>query len=255
LGYTVADAVSEALGELHYLHEAFRQDVVNYSAVARLLKPLVQERVGQEVGLDAIVMAIRRYAESLPKHAPDGDVLRAVKDCTLLVETDLACLDIKHWRAPDFHAGLERLLFQGVDWHAGEKIYLIQRAYELTIVASTRFVQPLLELTGEGRAQLMARHDAQALMTLTLPDESVPGVYAFFANQFWEAGINVTTVFHSYRKLSFVVEEKDAARAYDHLSRAIGVARRLHEAAQKVRQTRLPAAGLEQQVPPEREER
>jgi len=57
----------------------------------------------------------------------------------------------------------------------------------------------------------------------------VPGVIAFFVNILAQSNINLFEIFSTYRKFSLLVSEKDAARAYSVIGRAIAQTRKALE--------------------------
>lgn len=226
MAISITDAVAGILSDMYSLREAFNKDVVNYSALGRLIKPMVDQRMGTATGLESIVMAIRRYADSLHQKGVGAEVQSVISACTLMVETDFVALDFKHWRAHNISTNLFRLLSDGVDWHAGEKIYVVLRDYELTLVANNKFVAPIMEIFSKSeRSKLMGRRDGVAVVTISTPQSNSPELYAFFTDQFVNSQIPIVNMFQAYRNVSFVIDEINAAKAYSVLSRAISTAR------------------------------
>lgn len=235
MGYSIADAVTEILSEMNVLHPAFRYNVVNYSALARLLKPIVDTKVGSSAGLDAIVMGIRRYAEGMTFAEKQQDIIEIIKECTMTLRTDMASASVKYWRTPEFLSGLYELDRNVVDWHAGEKIYMTRRSYEMTLVFSSKFMPQIVELVKTApTTELMEKREGLALISVSLPPMAfnVPGVFSFFTDKFTQANINVLTVFSTYRMMSFLFNGKDAPKAYERISSAILSCQALYERLQ-----------------------
>lgn len=232
MGYTISDAVSEVLGEMQFLRVAFQHDVVNYSALARLIKPLVEEKLGAAAGVDAIIMGIRRYATTATREKEPQDIMLQIKDCTLTVRTDMAAVYFRHWRTKQFVNKLTALQMEDVDWNAGEKIYTIDRSGEILLLANAKFLVKLLEIgSASPGTKLLDKRTGLAVLTVSYPPEALdtPGVFAFMAQRLASAGVNMLSVFTTYRKISFLIDERDVGKAYDHLSKAISSSRRLYE--------------------------
>lgn len=218
---SITDAVEETLGGMFFLNIAFKQDVVNYSALARVIKPTVDKEAGGDAGLDAITMAIKRYAEELRSAEPKRELVASLKDCTLVMRTDLVGFHVKNWRnRPMLLETLQQLIEKTVDWHAGEKCYVMHRTSEMYILASSKFRDQILSAVGEN---LLLENKRLAIMTINFPPQSleIPGVVAFFATQLAQMNVNIRTCFETYKKLSFVIDEKDVGKAYETLNSAI----------------------------------
>lgn len=232
MGYSISDAVSEILAEMHFVKTAFQHDVVNYSALARLIKPLVEERLGEAVGLDAVVMGIRRYATSVAKGSEPEGISSVLTECSITLRTDLHAVYFRQWRTAQFLDKLRALQIEQVDWNAGEKVYVVQRAGEMAIIANNKFLQSVLDLAKNSpQTKILAQRSGLAIVTVTYPLSGIetPGIFAFLTQRLANAGVNVISVFSTYRKVSFLIEERQVAKAYELFSTAIAVSRRLSE--------------------------
>jgi hypothetical protein len=248
MGYTIADAVNQVLEEMHFLQEAFRHDVVNYSALARLIKPLVDERVGSPSSLDAVIMGIRRYAASAAQEGDGQPLHKVLKDVTITLRTDVGAVYFRHWRTPEFLNRLAELELRSVDWNAGEKIYVVQRSGEMAVIANTKFLPEILDLPKRSpQTTMLARKDNLAILTVAYPPEGIqtPGLFTFLAGKLSSGGINLLANFSTYRKMSFVIPGEDVSKAYQRLSDAISMARRLNQVLAEERPPRMLEGGEE----------
>lgn len=226
---SIADAVEETLEGAYFLNTAFRQDIINYSALARVIKHIIDKETGSDAGLDAITIAVKRYAEDLRKTRPPQDLVALLKDCSLVMRTDMVGFHVKNWRTkPALLKELQEIIYNVVDWNAGEKCYVLHRTDEMYVLASSKFHDRISKAIGEN---LLLENKRLAILTLIFPPVGleVPGVFAFFATQLAQANINVRMHFTTYKKLSFIIDEEDAGRAYSVLSSAIGKMRDMYE--------------------------
>lgn len=231
MGYRITDAVTDVLTEMHFLRPAFQRELVNFSALARLIQPLVEERVGSKVGFDAVIMGIRRYASTMSKERGAEDLSWIIKDCTLTLRTDLSAIYYRQWRTPAFMKGLHDLQVDNVDWNAGEKLYVIHRAGEMAIIANTKFIIQLEAITQNTETKIIGRRDGLAVVTVSYPLEGLdtPGIFAYMTQQLASVGINLLAIFTTYRKASFLIEEKQVSKAYERISNSIAMSRRLQQ--------------------------
>ncbi len=220
--YSISDAVQEVLIELTFLRAAMEYDLVNYSALARFIQPVVSNKVGYRASLDAVAVAVRRYIEANNLERDNSrDLLDVVKNSKLILRTDLSSTLVRNWQDVDFLKNLEPIL-EEVDFRAGEKMYLILRSNELFLVFNSRFMA-VIESKITPPAEIVNRTSSLALLTVNVQRTNfeVPGVLQFFARQFEMAGINLHDVFTTQGKITFIFAQKDAAKAYERISAAI----------------------------------
>ncbi|MCX6767502.1 MAG: ACT domain-containing protein [Candidatus Micrarchaeota archaeon] len=219
---SISTAVSEILDDMQYLHLPFTRGLVNCSGVARLITPLIEERTGAKPGMDAVIVAVRRYARTLKKSG-NPTLESVIMQCSAVLRTGLAGFHIKNWHNSHFMAGLSALLTGEVDWDSGEKVYVSQRSGEMYICSSTKFMPKIIALATKPPTELAHYQENLSLITINHPPagHSTPGVFAFFINLLAQANINVYEIFSTYRKFSLLIEEENAPKAYELINKAI----------------------------------
>ncbi|MFH1056621.1 MAG: hypothetical protein V1717_02385 [Candidatus Micrarchaeota archaeon] len=229
--YNISDAVEEIVLEMHFLRFAFKEDLINYSALARFIKPLVEERVGEHVGLDAIVMALKKHSPSLSSQP--FNIFGVFKEARLLLRTGVCLIHFE--RTEELHKKLVEFQ-RNIDWAAGEKLYLLQRSEEISIVALSKYEGGLLSLAAPG--QVLKKYSNLAVVTVQFPEEyfDTYGVFEYLANQFTDVGVSIKEVFSSHDKVSLVFDEDKASLVYEKLSKAVEASRQLSELQGKKKQ-------------------
>ncbi len=219
--YSISDAVREVLGEMTFLAAGIDYDLLNYSAVARFIEPVVSARVGEKAGLEAISVAVRRHVNDVRAKPQQPKLLDAVKGAKIILRTDMCMVMIKQWRNVDFLEKIKTLLPQ-VDFSAGEKFYMLSRSTELFIVCNSRFL-PVIEADVLQPARITVKELDLAVITINVQHMNfdIPGILQFFTQQFEMAGVNIIDVFSTRGKISFIFRQKDAARAYERVSASI----------------------------------
>jgi len=61
---TVSHVVQKVINDKVFILEAMNRGLISYSGLATQIKPEIEKEFGKEVKLHAIVMALRRYAET-----------------------------------------------------------------------------------------------------------------------------------------------------------------------------------------------
>ncbi len=220
--YSVSDAVKEVLGELTFLRTSMDYNLLNYSAVARFIHPVVSTKLGgARPSLEAVAVAVRRYIESNSKHKRPLKLLEVVRGCKITLRTDLCMLNVRQWVDVNFLNEMQEIL-PDVDFRAGEKLYMVTRSNDLIIMCNSRFMATI-ESKVNAPAKLTEKKLDLALITINLQntDFDVPGVLQFFVQQFEMAGINIHDLFSTRGKITFLFSQRDAAKAYERISAAI----------------------------------
>jgi len=212
----VSSAVVEVLRDYNYLKPALRRGLVNYSALAREVKPKAEARLGRKVTLEAVVAALRRASPFFCR-GPRSDLYSIVKACVLRLRNDMVCVHYK--RTPELFLKLSNLE-KRVNWEEAERMYVIQRTEEIGVVATRKFYKDLLALGGKGGELVLEASEKLALVTVVYPHEGTRtvGLSCLLASQFEELGVNIVLQFDSFSHLSFLIAEEDAPAIFERLS-------------------------------------
>lgn len=87
---SVARAVREVLSGLTFLNYAFEKKLVNDSALARVIRPSVEEKLGKQVSLGSVVAAVRRFLESFKSSSREKNFFALLKSSKPRLRTGLA---------------------------------------------------------------------------------------------------------------------------------------------------------------------
>ncbi|MFH1247123.1 MAG: hypothetical protein V1644_01965 [Candidatus Micrarchaeota archaeon] len=219
--YSVSDAVKEVLEELTFLRASIDYDLLNYSAVARFIRPVISSKLGSQPSLEAVAVAVRRHMEKSNSQKKSSKLLNVIKGCKLVLRTDLCMLAVKQWLDVGFLDEMKQVLKE-VDFRSGEKLYMITRSNDLFVICNSRFMS-VIESKIRPPAKLTEKEVNLALITINLQsaDFEVPGILQFFVQQFEMAGVNIFEVFSTRGKITFIFSQRDAAKVYERISAAI----------------------------------
>ncbi len=218
---SISDLVVRQLDRMRFLHVPFQKNLVNYSAVARLITPAIESELKQSVKQPAVLAAIQRYAEALQGsgNAVAGLVNETIRDCEIYLKTDFF--------AAYFRRGNDVLLenlygiLKNVNWNDDERFYITERTQEISVCGSSNFNGVISKL---GRAEkFFVIENNLALLTIRFPSSchKVPGLLYYFTSLLEQMNANVFQVFSTYEMVSFVVSETDAPRVLESFNRAI----------------------------------
>ena len=205
---SVSSIVKSLVNGNKLLHEAACQGILNYAAVAEKIKERVEKESGKPVKESAIVMALRRYAETAAEkdkvHQPD-------MKSELIMKTGLAYLSFS--KTPDFLEKLETF-YRELD-PGRDILNVIQGNYETSIITNGRYVQRLKKLLEAGSISVTERELVSLSITFAKEFSYTPGIiFSITRKLYWE-GINIFELITTPTELTFLFNKKDSMKAYN----------------------------------------
>ncbi|MGD1148915.1 MAG: hypothetical protein ABR961_13300 [Thermoanaerobaculaceae bacterium] len=212
---TTATAVEDLVRELPLLEEGLACGFLNLSALARRLRPQVEETLGKGVSDAAVMMALKRLASQMT--AQDRSIvklLRQMRDLTVrssLVEFT--------FRSSPTLLERQRDLLQKIAKERDAFLTYTQGVFEATLIASARLAGRI-EATFRSE-RLVSRLDDLSAIVIPLPPKSVqtPGIHYTLLKQLALADLNVVEVVSTYGELTIVLAKDDVDRAFSILKR------------------------------------
>lgn len=206
---TVPEATKQIIERSRYLVEAMSKDLINYSSLARYIKPELEKMLLKPVSEASIIMAIKRISEEIkPKFVPltifEGTPEMIVRSNLLdITIANSSTLSKKISRIVELHHNTQKYFFT-----------LTEGISETTIIASQEAKDSIQEhIKGE---TVLAQFDNLSAITIRMPKDIsyTPGVVYFFIKSLAWEGINITEVVSTYVELTIVLEDKDVNTAF-----------------------------------------
>ena len=208
---TIPNAVEEIIKTKPFLENALVDGLINLSALARQLKPQIEERTGKTINEGAIVMALNRLVPrlSIVSAAKLKNVVKNIGD--IIVRSDLTDYTF---------ANSETLYEKEAELLAGLKdknnvfCTFSQGVEETTIIIST-IAAPLVEKIFNDE-KVIAKSDNLSSITVKLPmsNSAAPGVYYYiFKKLAWE-NINIVEVISTTNEYTIIVADADIDAAF-----------------------------------------
>ncbi len=208
----VSNTVTKIIDRMTYLNTAIKRDLVNYSALARQIKPIIEQELGVKVSDDSLIMAVRRYCISKQKNNTETDVSTILADASIIVRTGMILYNTKRSEEV-YHKIIKEIK---VNWSTGERRYIIQRSDEMTIITNSKFTERIKKIIDEEPGTLVTNYKDLSLITITFPEGAIenPEVLSIISALLAENKINIKSVFCTYSGISFLIMDNQAAKAY-----------------------------------------
>lgn len=211
---TIPETVEQIISGSPFLEEALTEGIINYSALARKIRPEIERRLLKDVQIGAILMALRRLSKRFKPTNTLKKIIQSNND--LIVRSNLIEFVIPNVEfTTDMHKNLIKLAEQEEQFFTT----ITEGVFETTIIASNDLYEAIKTLLPAEK--ITAQLTNLSSITIHLPTNNVyaPGLYYFFLKSIAWEGINVIEVVSSYTELTIVLDNKDVDRAFSVLKK------------------------------------
>ena len=213
---TIAHVVKKIVQERPMLEETIRQGIISFAALAENLKEQIEKELGRDVKEPAIVMALRRYSETLSENGP--------KKVTQMFEPDIVMksgiVDIAVGKSSSLVHKIEQM-YKIVNFEKGDILNLIHGNYEVSIITNEKHVAKVLKLLENEK--IIVKEKGLVAISMMISKEHVytPGtIFSAVRKLAWD-NVNIFEIVSTATELTFIVSNKDSIRAYNSLQRLI----------------------------------
>ena len=215
---SIAEAARLIVSGKPSIIDGLRQGVINFSALADMIKDQVMEIVGKEsVNVDSIKMALMRYADELKSRRQllEEQIAEVTANSILELKNDVAILTINQKgfliRFDNIFKSLNSFRF----------LQLTQGTETFTVVTDLQSKEKIVEVVGE--KNIVLEIEDQSAIVIISPKQiiEVPGVIAYITDQLSTNGVNITQIISCYTDTLLIVERSDALKAYQILENKI----------------------------------
>lgn len=204
---SIADALSDIIKSYPLIEEGLSKGIINYSAFAREVKPQIEKKLYKSVKEGAIVMALKRISEKLPKNGKKMHF--SLTDLT--VRSNLSEFTFANSETlPE----KQKELLNKIASQRDVLFTFTQGIRETTFIASSEITSDIKKIFAA--EQMRANIDNLSSITIRLPVEHVyePGVdYQILKQIAWE-NINIVEIVSTYTELTIIFDKKDVDRAF-----------------------------------------
>ncbi|MEM2280541.1 MAG: hypothetical protein QXZ68_00925 [Candidatus Bathyarchaeia archaeon] len=234
---SISRIVQELIDKDVSIQHALEKGYGNYSAIARMLKPMVEEILSRRVKLESVITAVKR-ARVTYKPAYYFDVISVIADSTINLRTDVAKISIEKTRR---NMEMVRKILTGFSQE--EYIQIVEGMRTITLLLDQKLVERIksnfsLENILEEKNNLVA-------IIITSPQKIVetPGCITSFYNTLSRIHINIEETLSCSTETIMVLKLNDISRALAALTNLISEARKMVEKLKTSRNSRLQIRG------------
>jgi hypothetical protein len=206
---TVADLTKDIVKQSSYLEEALSMGIINFSALARIIKPQIESKNLKKTSSAAIVMALQRLSLNLKKHGLGRAKQFSPKDLTIksnLVEF------VFDW-SPHF-SELQAMLANELKQKKNIFFNAAQGVSEATVIVSQEIAPTVDKLFKKEKISLKMFNLSSITLRFTENTVHVAGVYYNILKALAWENITITEVVSVGSELSLIFEQSRIEKAF-----------------------------------------
>ncbi|MHA1410433.1 MAG: DUF7523 family protein [Candidatus Odinarchaeia archaeon] len=214
---SVAEASRRIVSNMPAIIDGIKLDVVNFSSLAEKIQKDVEKMVGRKAGVNAIKMALMRYAEEIKKSKEtlEEKIRKVIAESILELKNDLILLTVRH----HVIAGKIDKIFSSLP--SFRFLQLTQGTNTFNLIVDEKSYNTLRSVIGE-KGMLDIRKNQSAIILVSPPEIiDTPGVVNHLLDLFSNRNVNITQVISCYTDTVFLLDRVDALKAYRFLEEKI----------------------------------
>jgi len=206
---TVPEATKKIIERSRYLSEAMSKGLLNYSALARYIKPELEEMLFKDVSESSVIMALKRLEPYFkPKFKPI-DVFKTSPE--MIVRSNLGELTLNN--SVDLKTNVSKIFAL----YASQSKYfftLTEGVSETTIIASEGLFIDIKKLLA--KESVLSEYKNLSSITIRMPKEvmETPGIFYFFLKSLAWEGINIVEMVSTNLEFTLILEDAEVNRAF-----------------------------------------
>lgn len=213
---TISQLVEESVLKSPFLEEGLARGLINYSALARQLKPLFEAKLYKNIEVGSIIMALKRFSKKLASRTDPrlSEVLKNLTDFS--VRSNIVSYTFANSSSIGVSQQKVMLAAKSIP---NSFLTITDGIFETAFFASANIENILNnELRNES---LKNKQSGLSSLTIIIPKEAleIPGVYYSILKSLAFEGINFMEVVSSYTELTIFLKSADTEKAFSILKK------------------------------------
>jgi len=200
------------------LQDALQRRYANYSALARMLKPKVEEALGRKVKLESLITSVKR-AKAVYRPQRENTT-RIIAESVINLRTDVAKISVEKTRR-----NLE-IIRKALTKFPGESFQILEGMSAVTLIFDQKLFDGICSMFRRG--DILDERQNLAAIVLQSPRDiiNVPGSVIAFYSPISRRHINMEETMSCFTDTILVLRMEDVGKAFTALTDMIGEARK-----------------------------
>jgi aspartokinase len=206
---SIPELVREIVTRNRSIYDCMKMDLINYTALAVKIQPEIERILGSTVNLNTVVVAIKRYADSI-------EIKENIRDESVLKNARLSLTD-----------GMMDIKFSMKDFAEMDTMSILDKFSKITnnyeffrMSDSFRFLTEDMESIRQIFKNVPNNESmfstGLAKIRISIPiNQNQSDVVSYVAEILHDNGIELVNAFFSQESIIIILNEKDASKAYE----------------------------------------
>lgn len=207
---TISEIIKNFVKNKPLLEEELALGLINLSAFARLIKPQIESKLIKPVSINAIVMALKRYSDKLPKPtARQLNVLKKINDIS--IRSNLS--EFTFLNSNSILKKQKILLDEIIDLR--DRFFTFTHGlFEVTLIVNSSIEKNIEKIFKNEK--LVSKLNNLSALIIHLPKETVhtPGIFYLLLKQLAWENINVIEEVSTYTEFIIILDKNNIDRAF-----------------------------------------
>ena len=206
---TIPSVVERIIKTSPLIQEGLARELINTSALARMIRPKVALETKKDVSEAAIIMAIKRLQEDMSHHIKPVELTIDTPD--IIIRSNL--VELTYQNSLTLNKKQQKLLSLIADYRNQYFLTITTGVFETTIIASAALETAILKILNEESLTAESKQLSSITVILSkLMIENTGTIAQILRQLAWE-NINVIEVVSTYQELTIIVSSSDTNRA------------------------------------------
>lgn len=214
---TVPSAVGSIVMHNQPIYECLKQKLINYHALAAKIKPEVEKLTGRETSINTIVVAIKRFSDTIT-NVKAQEPLEILRDARITLDSRVTDVTIKAKKS-EFPTILKQIA--EISSGLNEPPHVFQLSNSIKLVADAGDYEAFIR-SALSKSRIAKVEMDLSRLSLHLPSEAerTPGIASFITELLYRYGINILNTYIGEDTI-LILKKNDGPRAYEILEREI----------------------------------
>lgn len=216
---TISEVVEDIINDSPFLEEGISKNIINYSSLARKIKPEIEEKLLKKIKTGAIIMALRRISKkNINKLSFKKNIFS--KSLDMIVRSNLVEYTFSN---SDSFLAKHKTLLGKIDNQNKYFFTITQGVFETGIIVSQELKSKVKEVF-ENEKVIKELTDLSSI-TVKLPEANVttPGVYYFILKELAWHNINIIEVVSTYQEITLILKTEEIDKAFSILKKGFTI--------------------------------
>lgn len=208
---SIGKITEELINKSPFLREAMTDDLINISALARKLKPEIEEVTGKEIKEGAIVMAIKRMTPGL-YHRLNIKITNVMGELgDFLVRSNLS--DFTFENSESLKTKQADLIHE-INKENDSFFTLCKGVSETTFIVNTQHDDLIKRMFSGEKLKSHTQDLASVTVKLPMVNTEIYGIYYYILKHLAWEGINIVELVSTSNEFTIVVKQDDVDKAF-----------------------------------------